>query len=94
MERVKPGHEYAVEHLNVPLIVILGHSRCGAVTAVVDRCEAHGRIKSIACRIAVTVEETEQVEPNLNHTEFIDACSRCQCPKSRGAPQIGKRHNS
>ena len=73
--------EYAVEHLNVPLIVILGHSNCGAVTAVVDHCEAHGRIKSIACRIAVTVEETEHVKPSLNHRDFIDACSRANVRK-------------
>ncbi|MDD2837205.1 MAG: carbonic anhydrase, partial [Methanothrix sp.] len=25
--------EYAVEHLNVPLILVLGHDSCGAVTA-------------------------------------------------------------
>ena len=25
--------EYAVEHLGVPLIVVMGHDRCGAVTA-------------------------------------------------------------
>jgi carbonic anhydrase len=73
--------EYAVEHLNVPLIVILGHTRCGAVSAVVDRCEAHGRIKSIACRIAATLEETQQLEPRLNHSELIDACSRANVRK-------------
>lgn len=28
--------EYAVEHVGVPLIVILGHSKCGAVTSSVD----------------------------------------------------------
>ena len=28
--------EYAVEHVEVPLIVILGHSKCGAVTSSVD----------------------------------------------------------
>jgi len=28
--------EYAVEHLHVPLIVVLGHERCGAVQAAVD----------------------------------------------------------
>lgn len=28
--------EYAVEHLNVPLIVVLGHQRCGAVQAAVQ----------------------------------------------------------
>jgi len=28
--------EYSVEHLGSPLIVVLGHERCGAVTAAVD----------------------------------------------------------
>ncbi|HLN30331.1 MAG TPA: carbonic anhydrase [Gemmataceae bacterium] len=28
--------EYAVEHFHVPLIVVLGHDRCGAVQAAVD----------------------------------------------------------
>jgi carbonic anhydrase len=27
--------EYAVEHLHVPLLLILGHTRCGAVTSAV-----------------------------------------------------------
>ena len=68
--------EYAVEHLNVPLLVVLGHSKCGAVTAVVDQCEAHGHIQSIACKIAVMVEETRLANPGLSKTEFIEACSR------------------
>lgn len=29
--------EYAVGHLRVPVVVVLGHSRCGAVTAAVER---------------------------------------------------------
>lgn len=28
--------EYAVEHLHAPLVVVLGHERCGAVAAAVD----------------------------------------------------------
>ncbi|WP_461118073.1 carbonic anhydrase [Saccharothrix stipae] len=28
--------EYAVEHLGVPLVVVLGHAKCGAVSATVD----------------------------------------------------------
>lgn len=28
--------EYAVDHLGTPLVVVLGHSRCGAVTAALD----------------------------------------------------------
>ncbi len=32
--------EYAVEHLGVPLVVVLGHTRCGAVTAAVHSAPA------------------------------------------------------
>ena len=34
--------EYAVEHLGVPLVVVLGHDSCGAVTAAVKGGEAPG----------------------------------------------------
>jgi carbonic anhydrase len=39
--------EYAVEHLSVPVIMVLGHERCGAVKATVAGGEAPGSIGSI-----------------------------------------------
>jgi carbonic anhydrase len=42
--------EYAVEHLGAPLIMVLGHERCGAVKATADGGEAPGSIGSI-CRL-------------------------------------------
>lgn len=39
--------EYAAEHLSVPLIMVLGHERCGAVKATLDGGEAPGSIGSI-----------------------------------------------
>jgi len=39
--------EYAVEHLHAKLIIVLGHTKCGAVTAAVAGGEAPGHIKSI-----------------------------------------------
>lgn len=39
--------EYGVEHLHVPLLVILGHEKCGAVKATVDGGEAPGSIGAI-----------------------------------------------
>ena len=39
--------EYAVEHLGAPLIVVLGHESCGAVTAAVRAGKVHGHISSI-----------------------------------------------
>lgn len=37
--------EYAVEHLHTPLVMVLGHEKCGAVTAAVEGGEAPGHIK-------------------------------------------------
>ena len=39
--------EYAVEHLGTRLIVVLGHQRCGAVTAAVASASAPGHINSL-----------------------------------------------
>jgi carbonic anhydrase len=41
--------EYAVEHLHVPLIVILGHKGCGAIEAVCEAGEAplHDHLKEL-----------------------------------------------
>lgn len=39
--------EYGVEHLHVPLLVIMGHDNCGAVKATVDGGEAPGSIGAI-----------------------------------------------
>lgn len=39
--------EYAVEHLGVHLVIVLGHERCGAVTADVSGGEAPGHIASL-----------------------------------------------
>jgi carbonic anhydrase len=51
--------EYAVDHLGTPLVVIFGHGKCGAVTAVVQGGEAHGHIGSIVKIIAPAVEKAK-----------------------------------
>jgi carbonic anhydrase len=52
--------EYAVEHLHVPLIVVLGHERCGAVQAAVQAADskekAPGRLSAILDPIAPAVQ--------------------------------------
>jgi carbonic anhydrase len=42
--------EYGVEHLGAPLVVVLGHTQCGAVTAAVQGGHAAGHIGSIVDR--------------------------------------------
>jgi carbonic anhydrase len=51
--------EYAVEHLHVPLIVVLGHDKCGAVQAAVSGGEAEGHVQSLVDAIAPAVAEAK-----------------------------------
>ncbi|MBC2724575.1 carbonic anhydrase [Desulfosporosinus sp.] len=53
--------EYAVEHLKTPLVVVLGHEECGAVTATVQGGETHGNIESIIKKIRPAVVEAKSL---------------------------------
>jgi carbonic anhydrase len=50
--------EYGAAHLHIPLIVVLGHERCGAVTAAVQGGEVEGHISSLVGLIKPAVEQT------------------------------------
>jgi carbonic anhydrase len=47
--------EYAVEHLESPLVVVLGHSSCGAVTATCQGEELPGHLVDIAKHIRPSI---------------------------------------
>ncbi len=49
--------EYAVDHLGVPLILVLGHESCGAVKAALAGGEAHGSIKGLVERIKPSLKD-------------------------------------
>ena len=51
--------EYAVEHLGTHLIVVLGHQRCGAVTAAVSGAKDTGDIPDVLKAILPAVAETK-----------------------------------
>lgn len=53
--------EYAVEHLGVPLVVVLGHDSCGAVSATVKGDEAPGHLKNLAKSIQPAVDEARKM---------------------------------
>jgi carbonic anhydrase len=48
--------EYAVEHLKAPLVVVLGHEKCGAVTAAVEGGEFTAGIEAIVDKIKPAVD--------------------------------------
>ncbi|GAB2652269.1 carbonic anhydrase [Flavihumibacter cheonanensis] len=48
--------EYAVEHLNVPLVMVVGHEGCGAIGAYMKGEHASGHLKTIVDSIAAESE--------------------------------------
>jgi carbonic anhydrase len=66
--------EYAVDHLGTKLIVVLGHERCGAVTAALQGGEAPGNIKSVVEAIKPAVEKGKAL--HTGHGEVLDSCIR------------------
>jgi carbonic anhydrase len=48
--------EYAAEHLHTPLLVILGHSSCGAINAACSGGHAEGNIAAIVKELTPAVE--------------------------------------
>ena len=51
--------EYAEIHLNTPLIMVLGHSRCGAVEATVEGGQMEGHISSLTSAIQPAVDRAK-----------------------------------
>ena len=53
--------EYAVEHLHAPLIIVVGHEKCGAVSAAVAGGEIPGHLHSVIDDLAPAVELTKDL---------------------------------
>ena len=47
--------EYAAEHLHVPLLVVMGHQKCGAVTAAAESGEPKGHLPMLVAMIRPAV---------------------------------------
>ena len=58
---------YAVEHLGAPLVVVLGHTKCGAVGAAVDvatkHAHLHGALLNMVLPIIPSVLEAREKHP-------------------------------
>lgn len=58
---------YAVEHLGAPLVVVLGHTKCGAVGAAIDvatkHADLHGALLNMVLPIIPAVLEAQDKHP-------------------------------
>jgi len=66
--------EYAAEHIGSPLIMVLGHERCGAVTAAVDsKGKAEGNIGAIVKAIYPSVQKSMKRMKGKSKAEIVEA---------------------
>jgi len=57
--------EYAAEHLHVPVVVVLGHQKCGGVTAAVEGGELPGHMGVIVREIKPAVDKARGMPGDL-----------------------------
>jgi carbonic anhydrase len=57
--------EYAAVHLNTPLIMVIGHTCCGAVNAVASGAKLEGRIGSLSDAIQPAVDKVKDQDGDL-----------------------------
>jgi carbonic anhydrase len=79
--------EYAVEHLGSALIVVLGHERCGAVSAAVAHAQEPGHIAAVLKAIGPAVEETHG-QPGDPVENAVRAQARDVAQQLQGATPI------
>lgn len=57
--------EYAVSHLHTPLVIVMSHSSCGAVTAVAEGVQLGGHMASLGPAIQTAIKNVKDQEGNL-----------------------------
>ena len=88
--------EYAVEHFGSPLVVVLGHDRCGAVSAAVSGAKAPGHIGTVlkAIQPAVRMSQDQAGDPvdNAVRAQALHVAAQLQAsgPILKEAVQSGK----
>ena len=56
--------EYAVDHLHSPLVMVMGHSSCGAITAVSQGVKLHGHVASLTPPIDAALKKAKGLPGN------------------------------
>jgi carbonic anhydrase len=74
--------EYAVEHVHTRLVVVMGHTHCGAVIAAVQGGHAHGSVETILDKVRPAVAEVRQDHPDLKGDGLVIAATRANVRRS------------
>ena len=63
--------EYGVAHLNIPVILILGHTSCGAVAAAATDAPVQGSIVPLVEKIIPAVYTAKEKDPKLGGNKLV-----------------------
>ena len=63
--------EYGAGHLKTPLVVVMGHTQCGAVTAVCTNAEVGGSIPLLVDNIVPAVTSARAAHPDASDTALV-----------------------
>lgn len=96
--------EYGTEHLKTPLLIVMGHTKCGAVAAAVTDAEVHGKVAELVGRIEPAVDRAKRLIGDANPdalaaaavkenvwqsvTDLLKASSACRALVQNGELQI------
>lgn len=68
--------EYGTGHLHTPLLVVMGHTACGAVNAAASGAELHGAVAKLVGRIQPSVEQARAQYPELKPDQITPIAVR------------------
>ncbi|MBU4486076.1 MAG: carbonic anhydrase [Candidatus Delongbacteria bacterium] len=67
-EHVLGSIEYAVEHLHTPIVLVLGHTDCGAVTAAHKGLFSEGHLNSVLKEIEPVIDRNTKGEFGMDNS--------------------------
>ncbi|OHD23407.1 MAG: hypothetical protein A2086_00400 [Spirochaetes bacterium GWD1_27_9] len=67
--------EYGVEHLGTPVLIVLGHSDCGAVTAVVKGDRLTGNLPMLVDNIKPAFDKAKKTYGSVFSEELLDSAT-------------------
>lgn len=83
--------EYAILQLNVPLIVVVGHERCGAISATLTDRPAPGHIGSIVEAIRPVVANAKDKDGDLLENAIKENARSVQRKLEQSEPILNER---
>jgi carbonic anhydrase len=88
--------EFAVDHLHTPLVVVLGHTQCAAVTAVVTGEQLPWSVRALVRNIELAASAARCAHPELRGSDLVTAATLANIGQSihdltRGSASVRTR---